>query len=110
MRCAALILACREALVVYTALKYNFNHPWVMSFHLEPHLPRLVAVVAKSERKVSNLIYFFSYFIFINFFYINKEVKQHRMPRSRPVITSRKLIIIIVIFKCYFSVEHIALS
>ena len=48
-----------------------------------PHLPRLVALVAKfctCERKVSNLIYYYCLSIFTN-----DECKQHKMIKKRPV-------------------------
>ena len=57
-----------------------------MSFPLVHHLPRLVALVEKfymCDRKVSNLISYFSYFIVI--FLINDQGKQHRMLKKRPV-------------------------
>ena len=38
-------MAYGEAPVVHTALKYNLDFPWVMSFHFLPLLPRLVAMV-----------------------------------------------------------------
>ena len=54
-----------------------------MSFQLIPHLPSLVAMVAKSfmcERKVSNLFYYF-----LLCFIINNQGKQHKMLRNGPV-------------------------
>ena len=68
MHCAAPNLASRDASVVHMALEYNVDLPWVMSFHLVPHLPRLVAMVAKFfiyERKVSNLIYYLLIILFL---------------------------------------------
>ena len=61
----ATTLAYMEAPVIYMALKCNLELPWIMSFDLAPHLPRLVAMAAlfsMCERKVSKLIYYFSVF------------------------------------------------
>ena len=42
MWCAFPILASRQPRIDYSALKYNHDLPWVMSFLLVPHLPRLI--------------------------------------------------------------------
>ena len=49
----------------------NLDLPGAMSFHLVPHLPRLVAMVAKffmCDRKVSNLT---NYFLVISFLFFS---------------------------------------
>ena len=91
MWCAAPILACREAPVVYKALKDNSDLPWVMSFHLlhSSHLPRLVAIVAKffiCEIKVSNFIYLLVILSFSLNISINNQGRQHQMLKKRPII------------------------
>ena len=64
-----------------------------MSFHLVPHLPRLVAMVAKffmCERKVSNMIYYFFVILIIldisviSVISINNQDKQQKMLNSDP--------------------------
>ena len=40
--CMAPILVSREAPVEYAFLKHNLDLPWIMSYLLVPHLPKLV--------------------------------------------------------------------
>ena len=77
-------------LVIIRPEEYNVNCPGVMSFHLVPHLLKSVAIVAKffmCERKVSDLIYYFSVilFLFAFLFFINSQSEQHKMLRIYPL-------------------------
>ena len=65
---------------------YNLKLPGAMSFHLIPHLPRLVAMVAKflREKKVRNLVYYLLAMSLLLFFVIDRHGKQHKMLKNDP--------------------------
>ena len=72
-----------------------------MSFHLVPHMPRLVAKVAKRNyvrKKTEKFdLLFFTYFTFI---FINHD-KQHKMLNKPPVATEwLQTVCIITFFMC----------
>ena len=54
---------------------------WVMNINFVHHLPRLIAMVAKSfmcNRKVSNFIFLHDFLI-----YVNNQGKQHKMLKTK---------------------------
>ena len=60
-------LTSREASIIIRPCEYNLNLACAMSFHLLPHLPRLVAMVGKivmCEKICEKSDLFLSYFIY----------------------------------------------
>ena len=87
--CFVRLIFCRlwMHLLFIRSKKYNLDLLYVMSFHLVPHLPRLVAMVTKffmCDRKVSNLIYYF--LVICIFIFINNHGEEQKMQKNRPLI------------------------